>query len=106
MEEGKSGIVSRGGTNTVLAEPDFDFISLEEVLLSERMVRMDGAGERERAEGSGKVTARLSASLNLECKLLMYHNEIQMTNQIAPTHLTLSLALSAPRRSTPSGYKS
>lgn len=64
MDEGKSGIVSRGGTNTVLAEPDLDLFSLEEELLSERMVRMEGAGERERTEGSGNVTARFSASLN------------------------------------------
>jgi hypothetical protein len=59
-----SGIVSIGGMNTVLADPDeFDLLS-EPKLLSDLMVRIEGAGERERIDdASGNVTARFRASL-------------------------------------------
>lgn len=82
----KSGILSRGGTKTVDAEPEPVADSVL-VLVMERIVRIDPVGEPV-AERSGIVTDRSRAS------------------HIALTHLTLSLALSAPSRSIPSLYSS
>jgi hypothetical protein len=59
-----SGIVSSGGTNTVLADPDDRDLLSEPEILSDLMVRIEGAGEWERIDdASANVTARLRASL-------------------------------------------
>lgn len=84
------------------AEPDWDVTPL----VMDCIVRMEPVGERV-VDRSGIETARSRTSLSHDGPISM-ENFGQKKNayQMALTHLTLSLALSAPSLSTPSLYSS
>jgi len=92
-EEDISGMVSMGGTNTVEADPESEERDLRSSERSEEMVRRERAGEWERTEGSGRVRARLRASL---WKLLRYSTVIlkekNLPNRTDPSN-SISCAL-------------
>lgn len=102
----KLGIVCRGGTNTIDAEPEPEPEPAAETLLvlaMERIVLIEPVGEPG-SERLGSVTVRSNACLERPSKRVCKGK--MMTYQMTVTQRTLSLALSAASRSTPSLYRS
>lgn len=102
------GIVCRGGTNIVDAEPEPEPEPEPEMLVEliiVPIVLMEPVGEPG-SERLGNVTERSKASLRDTIKKTKLCKSEKMTYQMAPTQRTLSRALSAASRSTPSLYRS
>lgn len=100
----------KGGTNVVDLDPDPEPEPLLDCLLSreviDRIVLIDPVGDRV-SDWSGMVIDRSSASLypnnqSINIRTPPKKQPKEKTHQIALTHLTRSLALSAASLSTPS----